>query len=80
METLLHFWPLYILLAVAAGAIAWARGEESKEWNNGHCATCLNEWEYFTSDSQGGRGYKCKCPYRNIWITYKVDKVVRTQI
>lgn len=45
---------------------------EKKLWNNGFCMSCKNEWEYFDTDSQGGRGYKCRCG-GCIWISYPVD-------
>jgi len=68
---------LCILLVMIIGMI-WCRAYEKKLWNSGICAKCGTEWEYYDTDSHGGRGYKCKCEklsdrYR-CWISYSVDK------
>lgn len=42
---------------------------ERRDWNGGQCRKCGGGWEYFDTDSQGGRGYKCKCG-EHIWISY----------
>lgn len=48
---------------------------EKKIWNKGICRECNSEWEYFDTDSQGGRGYKCQCDkFHTIWIGwFKAD-------
>ena len=43
-------------LLVAGGVIA--TGLERMEWNHGICRETGEPWEYFDTDSQGGRGYK----------------------
>lgn len=43
------------------------------EWNKGFCSKCNDSWEYFDTDSQGGRGYKCGCG-RHIWISWLNEK------
>ncbi len=64
-----------IIIFLAIVAVLWARGEEKKLWNNGFCPACRAYWARFSTDSQGGRGYKCVCvPVRRIWISYAVDK------
>jgi len=69
------WWLILILLAVI-GVIYMARRREQHEWNNGKCE-CGGLWEYFDTDSQGGRGYKCPECDNHIWISYKVDKTQR---
>ena len=60
-----------ISIFVIGGALAWFY--EIKTWNKGICANTGKPWEYFDTDSQGGRGYisgEYSC-----WITYPcVDK------
>lgn len=40
---------------------------ERHNWNKGIDRKTGEEWEYFDTDSQGGRGYKSSL--RRIWIT-----------
>lgn len=68
---------LLIILIVAV--IVWCLAVsvfERKVWNNGKCPKCGEHWEYFDTDSQGGRGYKCpKCDHV-LWISsHNVDKI-----
>jgi tRNA(Ile2) C34 agmatinyltransferase TiaS len=42
-------------------------------FNNGKCS-CGGLFEYFDTDSQGGRGYSCKKCHKTLWISYFVDK------
>ncbi len=54
----------------------WARRGEIKRWNNGVCPQTGEQWEYFDTDSQGGRGYKSG--KYGVWISYpSVDKATR---
>ena len=47
---------------------------EKKLYNNGICQHCGQKLRYFTTDSQGGRGYICdKCDYC-VWIGGWADK------
>lgn len=41
--------------------------KERNEWNNGICQATGKPWEYFDTDSQGGRGYKSN--NNVIWVT-----------
>lgn len=43
---------------------------ERRSWNHGKCPKCDTNWSRFDSDSQGGRGYKCKGCEKYIWISY----------
>ena len=40
-----------------------------RDWNGG-IAPCGNEWVYFDTDSQGGRGYNCADRCHGTWISY----------
>ena len=64
---------LWIGLAVTVfliGGGVYGHHIESKLWNGGRCSHCENRWIRFDVDSQGGRGYKCRCDYRHVWISY----------
>ena len=61
---------LFVVVFIIAITLAWQ--SEKKIWNNGHCKDCNDEWRHFGNDSQGGRGYVCKCG-NCIWISYPVD-------
>lgn len=51
----------------------WGWSHEKKTWNKGICAKTGKPWEYFDTDSQGGRGYKSG-DY-SCWISFPgVDK------
>ena len=41
---------------------------ERRKYNNGICKETGKPWEYFDTDSQGGRGYKSE--NYTIWISY----------
>jgi len=41
-------------------------------WNGGICKQNGESWEYFDTDSQGGRGYKAR--NYHTWISWPVDK------
>jgi len=43
---------------------------ERMQWNDGICGNCNNPWVYFDTDSQGGRGYKCKNCGNVVWISW----------
>lgn len=45
---------------------------DKRQWNKGKCRVCGMPLEHFDNDSQGGRGYKCKCG-NYIWVSYPVD-------
>lgn len=48
---------------------------ESINFNKGFCSHCNTKIEYFDTDSQGGRGYKCPLCGRMVWVSYGfVDK------
>ena len=63
---------LLFLLGIFLLTIAWAAYRESTWWNNGLCPRCQKRWKHFDTDSQGGRGYKCKNGHYT-WISYPVD-------
>ena len=53
--------------------------KERRLWNHGKCSDCHRGWDYYTYDSQGGRGYKCNHGSYDvcnslIWITYPIDR------
>ena len=60
--------PLLIFLVVCFIAMQ----AEKYVWNKGKCF-CGTPWEYFDTDSQGGRGYKCIQCQRKVWISWPVD-------
>lgn len=53
-------------------AILWI--SEVIEFNKGKCRHCGGWFEYFDTDSQGGRGYVCEKCGNVIWIGFPVDK------
>ena len=64
-------------LVLIIGGIVWGYFYEKKMWNGGHCPKCGARWECFGCDSQGGRGYKCKCPGPSkygCWMSWGFDK------
>lgn len=63
----------FSILVIFLVLILLARYQEKKDWNNGKC-NCGSNWEYFDTDSQGGRGYLCRKCGKFIWISYSVDK------
>ena len=58
-------WALFALLS----ACLLASKIESWLWNGGHCRKCGHSWEYFDTDSQGGRGYWCKNRH-TVWVSW----------
>jgi hypothetical protein len=62
---------LILLLLISGGFLV--RNSEKKQWNNGTCVECGEEWRCFDMDSQGGRMYKCKNGHY-CDISYNVDK------
>jgi hypothetical protein len=62
-----------IILALCFLGIYIAYRGEKKIWNNG-IAPCGTKWKDFDTDSQGGRGYKCKCGKHSTWVSYWVDR------
>ncbi len=62
-----------IAIALLAAGIIWAITSEARAWNNGFCAKYGEPWKLFDTDSQGGRGYKCRDVY--IWISWPVDRI-----
>ena len=65
------------MLAAALLATLAGRTIESYNWNKGKCRKCGGDLVYFDTDSQGGRGYRCKTPGcgRAVWISYNgIDK------
>lgn len=63
-----------IVLAVAIGVAGIPFGYylDKRAWNKGVCKKNGIDWEYFDTDSQGGRGYKAGDQY--IFVSYRVDK------
>lgn len=57
-----------VLLGTFMAMSAYHR--ERKLWNDGHCRVCGGTWTYFTTDSQGGLGFRCGCG-RCCWISYR---------
>ena len=57
-----------------AGGVFIGRRCDAKAWNNGVSPCCNKPWKFFDKDSQGGRGYKCKCKKSFIFVSYAVDK------
>ena len=43
---------------------------ESINFNKGLCSHCETKMEFFDTDSQGGRGYKCPYCGRIVWVSY----------
>ncbi len=63
---------IVITLAIQAALL------ERKAWNGGYCPKCRNPWQYFATDSQGGRGYKCGAGH-GAWIGWGWDKEAKTR-
>ena len=55
----------FLLLGVI-GSVA-----ERRLWNGGVCKETGERWEYFDTDSQGGRGYRSKD--KVAWISWSHD-------
>ena len=69
-----------IIFAIAGGVLGFAivapfvvRHREKKNWNNGKCPECGEQWIRYDTDSQGGRLHRCK-NWHSCDITYNVDK------
>jgi hypothetical protein len=60
----------FTVLALMIASCVWGYRSEKKLWNNGWCPDCNNIWRPFDMDSQGGRGYKCDCRHKHIWISW----------
>jgi hypothetical protein len=67
------FVAMGIMILLFGGLVHWAYNQEKREWNDGKCL-CGERWQYFDTDSQGGRGYKCVKCKNDVWISYRVDK------
>jgi len=50
----------------------WGSHAERVEWNNGICKENGWPWEYFDTDSQGGRGYRADDIY--CWQSWGHDR------
>ncbi len=75
MDFELSAWILLLLFFPAVGIIG--RRMEKKAWNGGFCPQTSQPWEYFDTDSQGGRGYKSVVNGKrySVWISYPgIDK------
>lgn len=67
---MIDYWP-FLMIGVLIFCCYWfGYRHEKMLWNNGWCPECNNIWRGFDMDSQGGRGYKCDCRSRHIWISY----------
>ena len=64
----------FCVVAMLAIGIHIARRSEAKRFNEGRCRHCGGWFEYFDTDSQGGRGYACEKCGNVIWIGFPVDK------
>jgi hypothetical protein len=65
-----------VLMTLMLAGCCYGFFSEKKSWNNGVCADCQTPWENFDMDSQGGRGYKCRClGFHHTWISWPVDKL-----
>lgn len=60
-----------IIISVAIGMSLLAAFFDARQWNGGICAEYGEPWQHFDTDSQGGRGYKCRD--RTIWVSWPVD-------
>ena len=69
MEIMEVFALFTILFIMISGMLASRR--EKHTWNNGICRNNGLPWEYFDTDSQGGRGYRAGEAY--CWQTYGHD-------
>lgn len=69
--------PIGFIALMVAGAI-WAYNREKRIWNNGLCARYHEPWVQFDTDSQGGRGYKCRDIH--IWISWPVDRLPKPSL
>ena len=62
---------LYIICLFIVVTVAWGFGAylwERHDWNGGICRKTGLPWEYFDTDSQGGRGYHSKDEV--VWISW----------
>ena len=50
---------ILVLFGVFASLSWLACFFETRCWNRGRCRDHNERWNYFDTDSQGGRGYKC---------------------
>lgn len=69
--------PIQLLLPILIFVLLMRIGItlEKQDFNNGICPRCGDELESFSADSQGGRGYICRCCNYTTWVSYKcVDK------
>jgi hypothetical protein len=60
-----------VLLIMLIGGL-FASSIERREWNKGFCRENGLPWEYFDTDSQGGRGYVAGNIY--CWQSWGHDK------
>ncbi|MCK5607746.1 hypothetical protein KAR91_38040 [Candidatus Pacearchaeota archaeon] len=63
-------WHVYLLLIACIGVPILARWLEKKAYNNGVCPYCNTDFKYFDTDSQGGRGYRCKTGCTTTWVSW----------
>ena len=72
---------IFICLIVFIGICAFIFSDQKKRFNNGECPECKLRWNFFDSDSQGGRGYDCKRCGKTIWISWPFidDKFLKEQ-
>ena len=73
MKFILNSFLIYILIQIIVGVIL-IRRYEKKEWNNGICPKCGEEWKLFDVDSQGGRMYRCD-NWHYCDVSYSIDKI-----
>lgn len=63
---------VFVLVCGLVGMFV-VRNIEKKEWNNGVCPKCGNDFKLIDGDSQGGRMYRCD-NWHACCVSYNVDK------
>ncbi len=66
--------PIEMLIIAALLSLGlFAIASERRLWNGGICKKNGRSWEYFDTDSQGGRGYQAGG--QTCWISYpQIDR------
>ena len=64
---------MWIIVGLACAGGVWAYVSERRQWNGGICKETGLPWDYFDTDSQGGRGYRSGEHYT--WVSWPgIDK------
>ena len=64
---------IFVFLIIWLIPIPFFIRHEKNEYRKCKCK-CGGDWEYFDTDSQGGRGYECNKCGRVIWISWIKEK------